>query len=353
VHTRICRIGTAIVGVVIAATGLSCSQTTGGSEIADRSKLQRFAPLPNVLAAKGTIPSEEMVSLGRVLYHDPRLSRSQTLSCNSCHPLSSYGADGQATSAGFKGQRGSRNSPTVYNAAAHFVQFWDGRAPDVEAQAKGPMLNPVEMAMPSGKAVESVLRSMPEYATAFRRAFPGEKNPVTFDHAAEAIGAFERKLLTPARWDRFLRGEEAALTPAEKGGFNVFIERGCSTCHSGALVGGEAFQRLGVATAYPDKSDPGRYQVTQKESDRMVFKTPSLRNVARTGPYFHNGKVGSLLEAVNQMAEYQTGKKVTAPEAEAIVTWLNALTGDLPPNYSTPPQLPKSTPRTPKAISGD
>lgn len=332
----------------------ACSRPSGtATATVDRTTLTRFAPLPDVVPGKAGAPSQDVVALGRMLYFDTRLSRDQKLSCNSCHPLSKYGADGEPTSTGFKGQHGDRNSPTVYNAAAQFVQFWDGRSPDVEAQAKGPMLNPVEMAMPSGKAVEDVLKSMPEYVAAFKKAFPQDKNPVTFDRAADAIGAFERGLVTPAKWDRFLRGEDAALTADEKHGYNLFIEDGCSTCHSGALVGGEAFQRLGAAAPYPDTSDPGRYKVTQKDTDRMVFKVPTLRNIAKTGPYFHNGKVATLDEAVVQMGRYQVGRNIAPGDAQAIVTFLNALTGDVPAEYIAAPELPKSTPKTPKPASAD
>ena len=337
--------------VVIGLWAASCGVKRSTSDVADRDALKRFATLPETMGSADRAPSEQMISLGRILYFDARLSKDQAHSCNSCHPLAKYGADGQPTSVGFKGQRGSRNSPSVYNAAAQFVQFWDGRAPDVEAQAKGPMLNPVEMAMPSGDAVVRVLKSMPEYVAAFRDAFPGEKNPVTFDHAAEAIGAFERKLVTPSRWDRFLGGDEAALTPAEKEGFNVFVREGCSGCHQGALVGGNALQRLGAMKAYPDTSDPGCYNVTHNEGDRMYFKVPPLRNVAVTGPYFHNGEVGQLNQAVMQMGEYQLGKTLTAPQVQAIVAWLNSLTGDLPAGYVQAPALPKSTKATPKALT--
>lgn len=252
------------------------------------------------------------------------------MSCNSSHPLTEYGADGNVTSRGYKGQQGDRNSPTVSNAAAQFVQFWDGCAPDVESQAKGPMLNPVETAIPSAAAVKSVLRSMPEYVAAFRRGFPDEKNPVMFDHAAKAIGAFERRLVTPSRWEKFLRGDEAALTADEMHGYNLFIEHGCSSCHSGVLVGGEGLPRLGAATPYSDTADPGRYKVTQKETDRMVFKAPALRNVAQRAPYFHSDKIAIPAEAELQMGRYQVGRKIGNPDAQAIVTWPNTLTGDLP-----------------------
>jgi cytochrome c peroxidase len=214
--------------IAVAFAALMSAGCAGGPRESgiDRRNLQRFGVLPEAISNQAGTSSAALVSLGRMLYFDARLSKSQTVSCNSCHPLDKYGADGQPTSTGYRGQHGERNSPTVYNAATQFVQFWDGRAPNVEEQAKGPLLNPVEMAMPSGKAVVDVLKSMPQYVAAFRRAFPGERNPVTFNHAAEAIGAFERGLLTPARWDQYLRGEEAALTAREKGGLTVFMQEG-------------------------------------------------------------------------------------------------------------------------------
>ncbi|HOK46089.1 MAG TPA: cytochrome-c peroxidase [Bryobacteraceae bacterium] len=320
----------------------------------DRAKLQMFQPLPEAVPAKdGKEASEAKIALGRMLFHDPRLSANQQISCNSCHTLSNYGVDGKPTSEGFKGQHGDRNSPTVYNAALHFVQFWDGRAPDVEEQAKGPMLNPVEMALPDAKAAIAVLKSIPEYVEAFKAAFPGEKDPVTFENVAAAIGAFERKLLTPSRWDKFLAGDNSALTEQEKAGLNKFLELGCQTCHMGVLLGGNLYQKLGLMKAYPDTSDPGRFQVTKSEADRMVFKVPSLRNVEKTGPYFHNGKVATLEQAVTEMAEYQLGKAVTRAEVESVVAFLKALTGELPAEYIQAPALPPSTPQTPKPIAAD
>ena len=315
----------------------------------DPARLKGFAPLPETPVASGDEARSARIALGRMLFYDARLSRSQTISCNTCHELSKFGVDGQSTSAGYRGQHGTRNSPTVFHASMHFVQFWDGRAPDVEAQAGGPLLNPVEMAMPSEKAVVAVLKSMPEYAVAFRRAYPGESNPVTFSHAAEAIGLFERGLLTPARWDKFLKGDETTLTSEEKAGFNQFTASGCDGCHSGTLVGGSTFRKLGVAKEYPDTSDSGRYGVTGKENDRMLFKVPSLRNVAMTGPFFHSGKVSTLEDAVKQMGEYQTGKPLTEGETTAIVTWLKSLTGEIDESYIRKPELPKSTARTPRA----
>ena len=309
--------------------------------------LQAFAPLPDEVPA-GQASSPALIDLGRMLYYEPRLSKSQKISCNTCHDLAKYGVDGEPTSDGHKGQKGTRNSPTVYNAAAHFVQFWDGRAPDVEAQAKGPVLNPVEMAMPGEAKVVAVLTSMPEYVEAFKRAFPGDAKPVTYDNMATAIGAFERKLLTPSRWDALLKGDLTALTAEEKVGFQTFMDSGCAMCHNGALLGGGSYQRIGLAKAFPRSADTGRMSITKAAGDRAVFKVPSLRNVEKTGPYYHDGGTASLEEAIRDMAEYQLGKKLTDTEVQQIITFLKVLTGKIDPEYIKKPDLPKSTATTPK-----
>jgi cytochrome c peroxidase len=314
----------------------------------DPVKLQLFQPLPDAVPSAANPLTADKVTLGRMLFNETRLSKSQQISCNSCHNLGKYGVDGEATSDGHKGQKGDRNSPTVYNAAGHFVQFWDGRAPDVEAQAKGPVMNPVEMAMPSEKQVVLVLKSMPDYVEAFKRAFPGEKDPISYDNVAKAIGAFERRLITPSRWDKFLRGDETALTDKEKIGFNDYMEVGCQACHAGAYLGGNQYQRLGAIKPWPDTSDPGREKVTKNESDLMVFKVPSLRNIAMTAPYFHNGKVETLPDAITRMAEYQLGKTLTPEKVQSIATFMRSLTGEIPAEYIKQPELPKSTSKTPK-----
>jgi cytochrome c peroxidase len=319
----------------------------------DAGQLEQFAPLPEVMASASNPVTEEKVELGRMLYYEPRLSRAQDVSCNTCHPLTRYGADGDPVSSGFKGQKGNRNAPTVYNAAGHFVQFWDGRAPDVEEQAKGPVMNPVEMAMPSEALAVAVLESMPDYVGAFQKAFPGEKQPVTFDNMAKAIGAFERKLVTPSRWDRYLRGEENALNRGEKAGLKKFVAAGCAACHNGAYVGGEQYQKLGIVQPWADSSDPGRYTVTKSDADRLLFKVPSLRNIEKTAPYFHNGSVGSLEQAVQLMARHELGKDLDPADTTAIVTWLKTLTGKIPRDYIREPKLPKSTSTTPKAQPAD
>ena len=316
--------------------------------VVDKSRLAVFAPLPASVPGAAGAPSEEMVTLGRMLYYEPRLSKSQTISCNTCHDLAKYGVDGEPTSDGHKGQTGTRNSPTVFNAAAHFAQFWDGRAVDVEEQAKGPVVNPIEMAMPGESAVVAVLESMPEYVDLFEKAFPNDKKPVTYDNMAKAIGAFERKLMTPSRWDALLGGDQNALTPAETVGLRTFLDAGCQTCHSGALLGGTSYQRLGAVRPHPNAADLGRYGVTKNQADKAVFKVPSLRNVEKTGPYYHDGTVTSIEQAVRDMAEYELGKTLTHEQTTEIVEFLKVLTGRIDDEYIKPPVLPKSTAKTPK-----
>lgn len=215
-----------IISAILICVGCGKKQETAGVSV-DPVKLKMFQPLPDSVNSDTNPLTEEKIALGRMLYYEPRLSRSQQISCNSCHMLDKYGVDGQPTSDGHKGQKGDRNSPTVYNAAGEFVQFWDGRAANVEEQAKGPVMNPVEMAMLSENQVLTVVESMPEYVDAFKKAFPGEKDPISYENMARAIGAFERKLVTPSRWDKFLKGDARALSDEEKTGFNVFMETGC------------------------------------------------------------------------------------------------------------------------------
>jgi cytochrome c peroxidase len=317
-----------------------------GSQTIAPAALAAFQPLPEQ-APPGAI-EDAMVTLGRMLYYEPRLSKAQDISCNTCHNLATYGAENEPTSTGFRGQKGNRNSPSVYNAAVHFAQFWDGRAPNVEEQAKGPVLNPVEMAMISDKQVMAVLKSMPEYTQAFKKAFPRGKDPVTYDNMGKAIGAFERGLITPARWDKFLRGDQTALSDPEKAGFNAFVKAGCPACHAGALLGGNMFQKIGAMKPWPDTSDTGRFKVTHNQADMLMFKVPSLRNVEKTGPYFHDGKVPTLSEAITKMGNYQLGRRLSANEIQSISIWMKCLTGVIPADYIKKPELPKSTARTPK-----
>jgi len=297
--------------------------------------------LPESMSSEANPSTRAKVDLGRMLFYDPRLSRNGNVSCNSCHDLMRYGVDGKPISIGHNGQQGSRNSPSVYNAAGHIAQFWDGRAADVEEQAKGPVLNPVEMAMASEGEVVERLRSIPGYVASFGSAFPHDTRPVTFDNMARAIGAFERKLVTPSRWDRFLQGDRSAITAEEMNGHHEFMHAGCGACHNGPYVGGGMFQRLGTERPWPVVTDLGRIEVTKATSDWMVFKVPSLRNVEKTAPYFHDGKVAYLEEAVRLMGRYQLDTELSEIHVRQILAWLSALTGEIPVDYIRPPQLPE------------
>lgn len=302
--------------------------------------LRRFKPARELIASPSNRITEAKVELGRVLFHDPRLSLASDVSCVTCHDLARYGVDGLARSRGHRGQLGSRNAPTVYHAAASIAQFWDGRAATVEEQATFPLLNPVEMAMPTPSAVMARLDGIPGYASLFERAFPDSHPALTFEHAAQAIGAFERRLTTRSRWDAYLEGDSAALSPGEIEGLKLFTNVGCLVCHTGELLGANSYQKLGVALPWPDQSDLGRFAVTGDPTDRMVFKVPTLRNVAVTGPYFHDGSATTLPQAVRVMARHQLDLDLSDDDVGAIVAWLSSLTGDLPSAYIQPPTLP-------------
>ena len=294
-----------------------------------------FAPLPEVAESAENPVTEAKVTLGRALYFDPRLSLADDVSCNSCHGLDTYGVDGTSVSTGHEGLKGGRNAPTVYNAALHLAQFWDGRAADVEEQAKGPILNPIEMAMPDADAVMAKLGGIDGYAPLFAAAFPGEAEPMTYDNLGRAIGAFERTLLTPGPFDAWLGGDEAALSSAQQAGLATFVEVGCTACHAGAAVGGQMYQKLGLVRPYDD-DDRGRAEVTGKAADEQVFKVPSLRNIEKTGPWFHDGSVATLDEAVRLMGAHQLGRDLSDEQVAEIVAFLGALTGPLPADTAAP-----------------
>jgi cytochrome c peroxidase len=268
-----------------------------------------------------------LAELGKALYFERRLSVNGTQSCNDCHRLDGdghSGADGEKTSDGARGEKGTRNSPSVKNAGYHVSQFWDGRAKTLEEQAEGPLLNPVEMAMPSAAAVEAVLRGAPEYRAPFAAAFPGEAEPITLRNAARALAAFQRTLKTDDRLDDFLKGDLDALSDREAAGLQLFLATGCTTCHNSPTIGANQYQLLGLVKPW-ETDDEGRYGVTKEEEDRRKFKVPSLRNAVNTSPYFHDGSVERLDEAVGKMAWHQLGKKLTDDEVASIVAFLGAL----------------------------
>jgi cytochrome c peroxidase len=328
--------------------GVTGAATTQDVQI-DESLLPAFGALPPVMASKDNPLTDDKILLGRALYYETRLSASNEISCNTCHVLTVDGADARKTSVGHKKQTGKRNAPTVYNAAGHFVQFWDGRAKTIEDQAKGPITNPVEMAMQDEKSVLAEIRKVKWYAEQFKKTFPETKgDPVTMDNLAKAIGAFERKLVTPSRWDKFLAGDKNALTAAEKNGFKKFVETGCNTCHAGPYVGGAMYQKLGLVKPWEKQDDLGRYEVTKQDVDKMMFKVPSLRNVEKTAPYFHDGSIAALDQAVKEMAEHQLGKNLSDADVTSIVAFLKSLTGEIPKDYVAEYKVPSEIPPAPK-----
>jgi len=287
---------------------------------------EAFQPLPPVPAL-----SPEKVALGERLFFDKRLSKDNSIACASCHDFSRGGSDGMRVALGIGQQSGPINTPTVFNAALNFVQFWDGRAATLEEQAAGPVHNPLEMGS-SWPEVIAKLRSDSGYQQSFAQLYP--QQGISGDSIVDAIATYERTLITTgSRFDRFLRGDTAALNGLEQGGYRRFLDYGCASCHQGVLLGGNMYQRFGVMGDYfADRkfsaADLGHFNVTGREEDRHVFKVPSLRNVAVTPPYFHDGSVFSLEEAVIVMGRYQLGRELSGPDVTAISTFLRTLTGE-------------------------
>ncbi len=304
---------------------------------------------PPVPPGKALTPAK--VSLGKQLFFDPRISRSGTVSCNSCHNVMEAGEDDRPTAIGVDGKKGGRSAPTVWNAAYLSVQFWDGRAASLEEQAKGPMVNPLEMGMADHTAVVDRIAAIPGYQKAFRRAFGGSA-PVTIDHIAEAIAAYERTLVTPrSAFDRAQAGETAAMTPAAKRGMTLVNTIGCTSCHNGPVFAGPPmaegtgfFMKFPLyagstyETTYKLTDDLGRYTVTHDDADKNVWRVPMWRNVAITAPYFHNGSVPTLADAVRVMGKTQLNRDLSRAEVADIVAFLDALTGEFP--AQTMPRLP-------------
>ena len=310
-----------------------------------------FKPIPaNAPPLPGNAATPARVELGKMLYFEPRLSESHAISCNSCHMVGMGGVDLQETSLGHRWQHGGRNAPTVYNAVFDVAQFWDGRARDLEQQAGGPLVNPVEMDTTEAHAVEQ-LKGIPGYAAVFAKAYPAVPDPITFDNVRKAIALFEATLITPnAPFDRYLQGNEKALDANQQEGLALFINKGCAACHNGINVGGGMYAPFGVverpgADILPP-GDKGRFAVTKTVSDEYVFRVPSLRNIALTAPYFHTGKVWDLRQAVAIMGSSQLGAKLSDEEVGKIEVFLAALTGDQP--KVALPILPPSVATTPR-----
>jgi cytochrome c peroxidase len=325
------------------------SHSAAADALRDRA-LEAFKPLPSTIpAVKGHTITYEKINLGKALFFDPRLSASGVFSCNSCHNLATGGDDNLETSIGHGWQKGPRNAPTVFNSVLNEAQFWDGRAEDLKAQAKGPVQASVEMANTPAN-VEKTLKSMPQYIEWFAQAFPGESDPVSFDNMARAIEAFEATLLTPSLFDSYLNGNDEALGADQKKGLAIFMDAGCSACHNGVNVGGHGYYPFGVvekpgAEVLPP-NDKGRFAVTKTASDEYVYRAASLRNIALTAPYFHSGKVWDLKQAVAIMGASQLGKTLDEEEVRLIVAFLQSLTGKMPEIVY--PILPPETAATPR-----
>lgn len=327
---------------------------TVGSAVAQDSLMERarkaIEPVPsNPPALKDNPATPEKIELGKMLFFDPRLSSSWLISCNTCHNLALGGVDLLETSIGHGWAAGPRNSPTVLNAVFNLAQFWDGRAANLFEQAQGPVQAAVEMNS-TPKRVVDTLNSIPEYVERFKGSFPGESNPVTFQNMARAIEAFESTLLTPwSPLDRYLAGDAEALDSEQKKGLGLFLDKGCVACHGGVNLGGTGYYAFGVvekpgAELLPP-DDKGRFAVTNTASDEYMFKSPSLRNIELTPPYFHSGKVWKLEQAVAIMGTSQLGAELSDEETEAITAFLRSATGEQPQvDY---PILPAHTAGTP------
>ena len=337
--------------ICLAAMGLAtaCSQQESGAPMAESATTptiregEPLAPLP----LTETVANPAKVELGKQLFFEPRLSKSGFLSCNSCPNLATGGVDNLPSSIGHGWQLGPINSPTVLNARYNLAQFWDGRAADLKEQAGGPVANPGEMAFTHEAALD-VLVTIPEYVAQFNAVYSAAP---TMDAVQDAIAAFEETLTTPnSRFDRWLYGDDGVLTETELEGYRLFKAKGCVTCHNGIAVGGAMYQKMGLKKPYRDSTTLGRFNVTANEADRFVFKVPVLRNIELTYPYFHDGSVWDLKEAVMTMADIQLGLPVTDEEATRIVAFLKTLTGEQP--QITLPILPPSTVDTPRPDRG-
>jgi len=339
------RIG-ALAAAVIICISPAMAQTSVPSSAA-LLQLARgvFKPLPTNIATAQHPITPQLVELGDDLYWDTRLSADGSVSCARCHQPSLYGSDGLPKSVGVDGKRNQRRAPTVLNAALEFRVLWLGQRKDVEGQAMRAFLGDTSFGNPSYAAVIARIDAIPGYRPLFRRAFPGQPNPVKPENLGRAIGAYERTLVTPAPFDRFLNGDIDALTPEQRTGLWTFVETGCASCHNGVGVGGNSFRKFGVVEAYwkatgSKEIDQGRYAVTHDPSDMYVFKVPMLRNVAMIPPYFHDGSVATLPQAVRVMARVQLGKRLSATQVRAIVSFLDSLTGPLPADFVASPVLP-------------
>ncbi|ADD68766.1 Cytochrome-c peroxidase [Denitrovibrio acetiphilus DSM 12809] len=321
--------------IMLTATIMAvCTMTAFASDALMTEAQGIFKPIPAYPPEiEGNPATADKLELGKMLFFEPRISKSGFISCNSCHNVGMGGMDYQPTSTGHGWKQGPRNAPTVLNSVYNVAQFWDGRAKDLAEQAKGPIQAGVEMNNTPENVVKT-LKSMPEYVELFKSSFPGEKDPVTFDNMAKAIEVFEAALITPdSRFDKFLNGNSAALSNTEKEGLKLFIDNGCASCHGGINMGGDDYYAMGVVNM-PGKDimagDKGRFSVTHAKDDEFMFKSPSLRNIEITPPYFHSGAVWGLQEAVAVMNDSQIGADLSDKDIEKITAFLLTATGVQP-----------------------
>lgn len=318
---------------------VSCKKgQTEGTEVKDGEKSELLTKATTFFQPLSSVENEDLdpekVALGKYLYFDTRLSKDGNISCNSCHNLNTYGVDNKAFSPGDTGALGGRNSPTVFHAALHSMQFWDGRAKDVEEQAGGPILNPVEHNIKSEKELEDKLRKVDMYKEKFAAIYKSDKEPITFANITNAIRAFERTLMPESRFDKFLEGDMTALSAQEQKGLDTFISVGCITCYNGVAMGGQMFQKFGVYGDYwqetkSAKVDKGLADLSKKDTEKYFFKVPGLRNIVHTAPYFHDGSVNDLKEAVRIMASLQTNVKLSQEQIDDITVFLGSLSSDI------------------------
>jgi len=334
----------ALAGMVVMLAGLPANAWAADKELLERAQ-GVFQPLPKDMATPEYPLTKERVSLGRQLFFDTRFSIDGNLGCVTCHQPALYGTDGRPRSIGVKSRPHPRHAPTVLNAPLQFVIHWRGDRVDAEDQVAQSLLSPITSGQPDEKAMLARVNGIPGYAPLFKEAFPDDPQPVSRKNMALAIGAFERTLVTPSRFDDYLKGKVEALSVGERAGLAKFIEVGCIACHNGPGVGGGMYQKFGVLEDYwkvtgSNPIDKGRAEVTNNEADLYMFKVPSLRNVAMTPPYFHDGSVATLPEAVKVMARIQLGAKLEDKDVGDIVSFLASLTGPLPPDFATSPVLP-------------
>jgi cytochrome c peroxidase len=334
---------------IVVAFGLASSlmPARSASKLLTQAR-QAFSALPKDMGTAEFPVTAERVDLGHKLFFDPRLSADGAVSCSRCHLPALYGTDGLAKSLGAHNRVNPRNAPTVLNAALQFKAHWRGDRTNVEDQAKQALIGPPSFGNSDYAAAMMKLKAITGYVQLFAKAFLGESEPVTPENWGKAIGAYERTLVTPSRFDDYLGGNENALSNSEKHGLQLFMEKGCSGCHKGPGVGGGIFQKFGIREDYWKETrvtepDKGRFDVTKDPADLYVFKVPSLRNVAMTPPYFHDGSVSSLAEAVRIMAKVQLEMTPTAVEIAGLTTFLTSLTSTLPDNFVVAPVLPAAS----------